>query len=90
MVEGHVDFSGMPRGLFSNCSGRSTLITRMAAKGVPDELSWNADYWHHTTGGYSRYDRTQALKMEDATLVSANPGLDYVKALAHVSKQFCV
>lgn len=43
---------------------------------------------HHMTGGYSRYNQTQALKMEGATLVFANPGLDYVKALAYVSEHF--
>lgn len=78
---------GLPGDLFSNRSGKSTFITRLAARGVPDGVGMLIT-GHHTNGGYSRYDRTQALKMEAATLVSANPGLDYVKALTHVSKQF--
>lgn len=87
MVEKYLGFSWFAWGSFLNRSGRSTLITRLAARGVPDEVGMLIT-GHHTTGGYSTYDRTQALKMEAATLVSANPGLDYDKALTHVSKQF--
>ncbi|CAM6104389.1 unnamed protein product [Calypogeia fissa] len=40
---------------------------------------------HHSTSGYKRYDRTESLKMEAAALVSANPKLDYQKALTYES-----
>lgn len=43
---------------------------------------------HHSTGGYSRYDRTQKQKMEAMALVSTTPGLDYEKAIGHVSKNY--
>lgn len=60
---------GLPGDCFSNRSGRCTLATRMAAKGVPDEVGMMIT-GHHTAGGYSRYDRTQDLKMEAATIYS--------------------
>lgn len=43
--------------VFSNKSGRATLITRMAARGVLDEIGKLLS-GHHTAGGYLRYDRT--------------------------------
>lgn len=78
---------GLPPDVSSNRSGRATLITRMAAKGVPNEVG-RLISGHHTTDGYLRYDRTQALKIEAATLVSANPLMNYEVALTEVSKKF--
>lgn len=78
---------GLSADVFSNRSGRATLITRMAARGVPDEVGMLIS-GHHTINGYLRYDRTKAIKMEAATLVAANPLLSYESAIKEVSKKF--
>lgn len=78
---------GLPGDLFSNKSGRASLVTRMAAKGVPDEIGMLI-IGHHTVSSYGWYDRTQELKMAAATLVSANPRMNYEKVLLVASKDF--
>ncbi len=79
---------GLPPDLItSNKAGRVTLITRMAACGVPDEVGMMVT-GHHTTDGYGRYDRTKELKMEAAVLAGCTPGLTYDKALCDVSNRF--
>ncbi|CAM6105270.1 unnamed protein product [Calypogeia fissa] len=80
-----LELVGLAPDLFSNRSGRATLITRMAARGVPDDVGMLIS-GHHTADGYSRYDRTQALKMQAAAIVSANPDMSYEDALMKVSK----
>jgi hypothetical protein len=78
---------GIDDGLISNKSGRVSLITRMAASGVPDEVGMLVS-GHHTQSGYSRYDRTEKLKMEAAIHVSCNPGVSFQQAMQVCSKNF--
>lgn len=78
---------GLSGELFSNRSGRASLVTRMATKGVPDVISMLITS-HHIVSDYGRYDCTKELKMAAATLVSANPRMNYKKALSIVSKDF--
>ncbi|CAM6090480.1 unnamed protein product [Calypogeia fissa] len=82
-----LELVGLAPDLFSNRSGRATLITRMAARGVPDDIGMLIS-GHHTADGYSRYDRTQALKMQAVAIVSANPDMSYEDELMKVSKKF--
>jgi hypothetical protein len=78
---------GIDTDCFSNKSGRVTLITRMAALGVPDEVGMMVS-GHYTANGYGRYDRTKDLKMEAANLVSRTPQLSWENAMEKVSKKF--
>lgn len=93
-------FVGLSPDVFSTRSAKTSLIAKMVAQGVPDEVGMLIS-GHHLTGGYRggclRYDRTKRFKMEVATsrpqlnlipytLVSSSPGLDYEKA--HVSQNF--
>jgi hypothetical protein len=78
---------GIDTTCFTNKSGRATLVTRMAAQGIPDEIGMMVT-GHHTADGYSRYDRTADMKMEAANLVSRTPELSWKDAMAMVSKKF--
>jgi hypothetical protein len=78
---------GIDTECFSNKSGRVTLITRMAAQGVPDEVGMMIT-GHHSVDGYGRYDRTKDLKMEAANLVSRTPELTFKSAMEVVNKKF--
>lgn len=82
-----LELVGLPPRVFSNHSGRATLVTRMTARGVPDKIGMMVT-GHHSTGGFLRYDRTQDLKMEAAVKVSLDPTLNYQSTLQEVSEKF--
>jgi hypothetical protein len=64
---------GIDPACFSNKSGRATLITWMATLGVPDHIGMMIT-GHYSADGYSRYDRSEEVKMEQRILCLGLPG----------------
>jgi hypothetical protein len=64
---------GIDPACFSNKSGRATLITWMATLGVPVHIGMMIT-GHYSADGYSRYDRSEEVKMEQRILCLGLPG----------------